>query len=115
MAALATVSAGLLSWLQALDCGMALRLAGAATEGQEVRFGGPLSALFADARTLTSTGAVNAMHDSFTPLGGGLAMVNMMLGEVAPGGVGGLHAAVQALDRAGALDPGEPSPQRQPS
>jgi K+-transporting ATPase ATPase A chain len=88
MAALATVSAGLLSWLQAQDGGAALRLAGAATEGQEVRFGGPLSALFADATTLTSTGAVNAMHDSFTPLGGGVAMINMMLGEVAPGGVG---------------------------
>jgi K+-transporting ATPase ATPase A chain len=88
MAALATVSAGLLSWLQARGGGAALQLAGAPMEGQEVRFGGPLSALFADATTLTSTGAVNAMHDSFTPLGGGVAMVNMMLGEVAPGGVG---------------------------
>ena len=57
-------------------------------EGKEARFGGPLSALFADATTLTSTGAVNAMHDCFTPLGGGVTLVNMMLGEVAPGGVG---------------------------
>jgi K+-transporting ATPase ATPase A chain len=78
MTALAGVSLALLSWLQS----------SALPEGQEVRFGGPLSALFADATTLTSTGAVNAMHDSFTPLGGGVAMVNMMLGEVAPGGVG---------------------------
>jgi K+-transporting ATPase ATPase A chain len=78
MAALAGVSLALLSWFQSP----------ALPEGQEVRFGGPLSALFADATTLTSTGAVNAMHDSFTPLGGGVAMVNMMLGEVAPGGVG---------------------------
>jgi K+-transporting ATPase ATPase A chain len=88
MAALATVSVAVLSWFQARGGGTATRLAGAAMEGQEVRFGGPLSALFADATTLTSTGAVNAMHDSFTPLGGGVAMVDMMLGEVAPGGVG---------------------------
>ena len=66
----------------------ALQLAGAATEGQEVRFGGPLSALFGTATTLTSTGAINAQHDSFTPIGGMLTMSNMMLGEVAPGGVG---------------------------
>src|SRR4051812_18927995 len=88
MVTLATVSVALLSWLQASGGGTATRLAGAATEGQEVRFGGPLSALFADATTLTSTGAVNAQHDSFTPLGGAVALVNMMLGEVAPGGVG---------------------------
>src|SRR3954462_7541951 len=88
MAALATVSVALMSWLQASGGGTATRLAGAAMEGQEVRFGGPLSALFADATTLTSTGAVNAAHDSFTPLGGAVALVNMMLGEVAPGGVG---------------------------
>ena len=57
-------------------------------EGKEVRFGEPLSALFGAATTLTSTGAVNSMHDSYTPLGGGVALLNMMLGEVAPGGVG---------------------------
>jgi K+-transporting ATPase ATPase A chain len=88
MAALASVSLALMSWVQARSGGTATQLAGAAMEGQEVRFGGPLSALFADVTTLTSTGAVNSMHDSFTPLGGGVAMVNMMLGEVAPGGVG---------------------------
>ena len=88
MAGLATVSLALVSWFQARAGGTATQLAGAAMEGQEIRFGGPLSALFADATTLTSTGAINAQHDSFTPLGGGVALVNMMLGEVAPGGVG---------------------------
>ncbi|WP_062428920.1 potassium-transporting ATPase subunit KdpA [Herbidospora daliensis] len=62
--------------------------AGMAMEGKEVRFGLSESATFAASTTLTSTGAVNAAHDSFTPLGGMMTMVNMMLGEVAPGGVG---------------------------
>ncbi|WP_433256597.1 potassium-transporting ATPase subunit KdpA [Streptosporangium sp. CA-135522] len=62
--------------------------AGAALEGKEVRFGVSNSATFAAATTLTSTGAVDSFHDSFTPLGGMMTMVNMMLGEVAPGGVG---------------------------
>jgi K+-transporting ATPase ATPase A chain len=57
-------------------------------EGKEVRFGVPSSALFAVATTSTSTGAVNAMHDSFTPLGGGMTMLNMMFGEITPGGTG---------------------------
>ncbi|MCZ2810124.1 potassium-transporting ATPase subunit KdpA [Modestobacter sp. VKM Ac-2979] len=88
MAGLATASLALTSWAQARAGGAALQLAGAATEGQEVRFGGPLSALFGTATTLTSTGAVNSMHDSYTPTGGLVVMANMMLGEVAPGGVG---------------------------
>ena len=57
-------------------------------EGKEVRFGVSNSATFAAATTLTSTGAVNSFHDSYTALGGMMPMVNMMLGEVAPGGVG---------------------------
>lgn len=57
-------------------------------EGFEQRLGGASSALFATATTLTSTGAVNVAHDSLPPLAGGLAMLNMMLGEIAPGGVG---------------------------
>jgi K+-transporting ATPase ATPase A chain len=57
-------------------------------EGKEVRFGVPASALFAASTTATSTGAVNASHDSFTALGGGIALVNIMLSEVTPGGVG---------------------------
>ncbi|MDG6110105.1 potassium-transporting ATPase subunit KdpA [Dactylosporangium aurantiacum] len=61
---------------------------GAATEGTETRFGVSQSATFASITTLTSTGAVNSFHDSYTSLGGMVTMLNMMLGEVAPGGVG---------------------------
>jgi potassium-transporting ATPase potassium-binding subunit len=57
-------------------------------EGKEVRFGIASSALFAAATTGTSTGAVNAMHDSFMPLGGLVPMFNMLLGCISPGGVG---------------------------
>ena len=66
----------------------ALGAAGANMEGKEVRFGVPASALFAASTTGTSTGAVDSAHDSFTPLGGAVPLVNMMLGEVSPGGVG---------------------------
>ncbi|SDK07767.1 K+-transporting ATPase ATPase A chain [Nonomuraea maritima] len=61
---------------------------GAAMEGKEVRFGVSNSATFGAVTTLTSTGAVNSFHDSYTPFGGMMTMVDMMLGEVAPGGVG---------------------------
>lgn len=57
-------------------------------EGKEVRFGAAASGTFAASTTATSTGAVNAAHDSFTPLGGAVPLANMMLGEVSPGGVG---------------------------
>ena len=57
-------------------------------EGKEVRFGIARSALFATATTATSTGAVNAMHDSFTPLGGLVPLFMMQFGEVILGGVG---------------------------
>jgi len=57
-------------------------------EGKEVRFGPSASGLFAASTTGTSTGAVIAAHDSFTPGGGAVPLVNMMLGEVSPGGVG---------------------------
>ncbi|WP_374319495.1 potassium-transporting ATPase subunit KdpA [Aquabacterium sp.] len=62
--------------------------AGGNMEGKEVRFGIVDSALFATVTTDASCGAVNAMHDSFTPLGGLIPMVNMQLGEVVFGGVG---------------------------
>ena len=62
--------------------------AGGSLEGKETRFGVWASTLFATSTTLTSTGAVNSFHDSYTPLGGGLALFNMMTGEIAPGGVG---------------------------
>jgi potassium-transporting ATPase potassium-binding subunit len=57
-------------------------------EGKEVRFGPGASGLFAATTTGTSTGAINSAHDSFTPGGGAVPLVNMMLGEVSPGGVG---------------------------
>ncbi len=68
--------------------GAALQLAGGAMEGKETRFGVSSSPVFAVSTTLTSTGSVNSMHDSFTALGGGVAILAMLLGEVAPGGVG---------------------------
>jgi potassium-transporting ATPase potassium-binding subunit len=75
-------------WAEAHPNGAATLAAGAAMEGKEARFGIPASALFAVSTTGTSTGAVNSMHDSFTGLGGGVTLLNMLLGEVAPGGVG---------------------------
>ena len=57
-------------------------------EGKEIRFGVANSALFATVTTDASCGAVNSMHDSFTPIGGLVPMVNMQLGEVVFGGVG---------------------------
>ncbi|MEP9362826.1 potassium-transporting ATPase subunit KdpA [Nocardioides sp. CN2-186] len=78
----------LLTWAEMAGPGLAPAAAGGAMEGKEVRFGTAASALFAAATTGTSTGAVNSMHDSLTAPGGGVAMFNMMLGEIAPGGVG---------------------------
>jgi K+-transporting ATPase ATPase A chain len=91
LAVMAVLCAGSLAVLTALESagrGTAPQLAGAALEGKEQRFGILGSTLFSTASTGTSTGAVNAMHDSYTALGGMLPMLNMMLGEVAPGGVG---------------------------
>jgi potassium-transporting ATPase potassium-binding subunit len=75
-------------WAETHPNGPATLLAGAAMEGKEVRFGIPSSVLFAVSTTGTSTGAVNSLHDSYTGLGGGVALLNILLGEVAPGGVG---------------------------
>ncbi|WP_019906477.1 potassium-transporting ATPase subunit KdpA [Methylobacterium sp. 77] len=66
----------------------ALHLAGGNMEGKEVRFGIVASSLFAVVTTAASCGAVNAMHDSFTALGGMIPLINMELGEVIVGGVG---------------------------
>jgi len=82
--------------------------AGGNMEGKETRFGIADSALFATITTLASCGAVNAMHDSFTPLGGFVPLWNMMLGEVVFGGVGsGLYGmlvyAVMAVFIAGLM------------
>lgn len=76
------------TWAEVTGQSAAAQAAGAAMEGKEVRFGEWASALWAVTTTGTSTGAVNAAHDSLTPAGGGVTMVMMMLGEVAPGGVG---------------------------
>ncbi|GAC1368405.1 MAG: potassium-transporting ATPase subunit KdpA [Actinomycetota bacterium] len=57
-------------------------------EGKETRFGSASCGLFAASTTGTSTGAVNCAHDSLTPLGGGVALVNIMFGEIDPGGTG---------------------------
>ncbi|MEV8271960.1 potassium-transporting ATPase subunit KdpA [Microbacterium sp. NPDC077184] len=88
MATIAVVSIAAGSWLEALGGGTAPELAGGPLEGKEVRFGILGSTLYAGATTLTSTGAVNSMHDSYTALGGMFPLLDMMLGEVAPGGVG---------------------------
>ena len=71
------------------DQSVSTELAGGGNlEGKEVRFGTGASGLWAATTTGTSNGSVNSMHDSYTPLGGGVASTHMMLGEVSPGGVG---------------------------
>ncbi len=75
-------------WAQQAAGGAVPRAVGAAREGTEVRFGDVMTSVFGASTTATSTGAVNSMHDSATPAGGGVYLLNMMLGEVAPGGVG---------------------------
>jgi K+-transporting ATPase ATPase A chain len=57
-------------------------------EGKEVRLGIPASAMWAEATTVVSNGSVNAMHDSFSPLGGMIPLINIMLGEIIYGGIG---------------------------
>lgn len=88
MTTLAGISVSLMMWFQLQHHGTVPTALGAATEGVEQRFGVADSAVFADATTLTSTGAVDSFHDSYTSLGGMMTMFNMQLGEVAPGGTG---------------------------
>jgi potassium-transporting ATPase potassium-binding subunit len=88
MALLAVTSILLANTFELAGNGTVPQAVGAAMEGKEVRFGVSNSATFAASTTLTSTGAVDSFHDSFTALGGMVPMVNIMLGEVAPGGVG---------------------------
>ncbi|MFB6441162.1 potassium-transporting ATPase subunit KdpA [Streptomyces sp. NPDC056411] len=78
----------LMMWTEFAHGGPALQAAGAAMEGKETRFGVGSSAIFSVATTLTSTGAVDSFHSSFTAFGGGIQLLGMMLGEIAPGGVG---------------------------
>ncbi len=77
-------------WSEANGTAMldALGLSGGNMEGKEVRFGIVASSLFAVITTAASCGAVNAMHDSFTALGGMIPLINMQLGEIIVGGVG---------------------------
>ncbi len=90
MLILFTVGAGVTYWAEAAGNPHfhALDVAGGNMEGKEVRFGIAASALFSVVTTAASCGAVNAMHDSFTPLGGMIPLFNMQLGEVVIGGVG---------------------------
>lgn len=85
---LAVLSVTFMMLFQLQHHGTVPTAAGASTEGVEQRFGVADSAIFADATTLTSTGAVDSVHDSYSSLGGMMTMFNMQLGEVAPGGVG---------------------------
>ena len=81
--------------LHGLDQHASATQAGGNMEGKEVRFGIADSALFATITTDASCGAVNGVHDSYTPLGGMIPMINMMLGEIVFGGVGaGLYGIV---------------------
>jgi potassium-transporting ATPase potassium-binding subunit len=88
MGVIATISVTLMMLFQLQHHGTVPTAIGAAKEGIEQRFGVADSAIFADATTLTSTGAVDSAHDSLTGLGGMMTMFNMQLGEVAPGGTG---------------------------
>src|ERR1700726_3446772 len=81
--------------LQGIDQKVSATQSGGNMEGKEVRFGIANSALYATVTTDASCGCVNSMHDSFTPLGGMVPLINIMLGEVVFGGVGaGLYGIV---------------------
>ncbi|MFD6351781.1 potassium-transporting ATPase subunit KdpA [Nocardia tengchongensis] len=88
MATLAVLSVTMMNLFQLQHHGTVPSAIGASMEGVETRFGVSNSATFATATTLTSTGAVDSAHDSYTSLGGMMTMFNMQLGEVAPGGTG---------------------------
>ncbi|MFH8489728.1 potassium-transporting ATPase subunit KdpA [Streptomyces longisporoflavus] len=91
LATMVTIWAGftaLMMWTEFHHGAPAFDVAGGAMEGKETRFGIGGSAIFSVATTLTSTGAVNSFHSSNTGFGGGLNLLGMQLGEIAPGGVG---------------------------
>ncbi|MGB8405326.1 MAG: potassium-transporting ATPase subunit KdpA [Mycobacterium sp.] len=80
---------------EAVPHGTVTTAIGTALEGKEIRFGVPGSAQFGQMATATADGAANASYDSFTSIGGGVLMANMMLGEIGPGGAGsGLYGLV---------------------
>ncbi|MFE3476308.1 MULTISPECIES: potassium-transporting ATPase subunit KdpA [unclassified Streptomyces] len=88
MATIWFVGVVLVTWIEYTHPGTASQLAGGAMEGKEQRFGEGASSLFAVSTTMTSTGSVNSFHDSYSGLSGGVLLLGMMLGEIAPGGVG---------------------------
>jgi len=88
MGVLAAISWTIMMWMQLQHHGTVPGAVGAAMEGVDQRFGVPDSSVFAVSTTLTSCGAVDSFHDSYTSLGGLMAIFNMQLGEVAPGGTG---------------------------
>ncbi|MFF4567227.1 potassium-transporting ATPase subunit KdpA [Streptomyces sp. NPDC001435] len=76
------------TWLEYAHPGTASQLAGGVMEGKEQRFGEGNSSMFAVSTTMTSTGSVDSFHDSYSGLSGGVLLLGMMLGEIAPGGTG---------------------------
>ncbi|MFD4769636.1 potassium-transporting ATPase subunit KdpA [Streptomyces niveus] len=88
MTAIWVVFTGLMMWTEFHHGAPAFDIAGGAFEGKETRFGIGASSVFSVATTLTSTGAVNSFLSSYTGFGGGIALLGMQLGEIAPGGVG---------------------------
>jgi K+-transporting ATPase ATPase A chain len=88
MAVLFIFSVVSINTFQGVHHGTVPTAVGASTEGTEQRFGVPDSAAFASSTTLTSTGAVDSFHDSYTSLGGAVTLLDMQLGEIAPGGTG---------------------------
>jgi potassium-transporting ATPase potassium-binding subunit len=95
VAILFVIGAVAIVWAQMAGHGTVIGSVGAAAEGTDARFGVPGSALFGQAATASGDGAANASYDSFASLAGGVLLMNMMLGEVAPGGAGsGLYGLV---------------------
>jgi K+-transporting ATPase ATPase A chain len=91
MAVIWLLAVGGISFFEAhygLGGATAAQLAHGAAEGTETRFGTSGCSIFAASTTVTSTGAVNCFHDSLTPFGGGIALFDIALGEIAPGGIG---------------------------
>jgi K+-transporting ATPase ATPase A chain len=88
MVILWAAAVGGISFFEMQHAGAAAQLAHGAAEGTETRFGTPGCSLFAASTTVTSTGAVNCFHDSLSPFGGGIALFDMALGEIVPGGIG---------------------------
>ncbi|RZS91049.1 K+-transporting ATPase ATPase A chain [Motilibacter rhizosphaerae] len=88
MGAIWLVAVAAMFTVESMHHGAVPSAVGASMEGKETRFGVGASSLFAVSTTMTSTGAVDSFHDSFTSLGGGITLFDMQLGEITPGGTG---------------------------